>query len=114
MTVKLTGAEFVAFCHDPAFDDAAFDEEALDNILVDGSRWDAETSVEDIRPEAPVVITGGHIVHCDTGAAIAPLETTVRKWRKRQATEIFTVSCDREAAPDVKAAVIAAGGRVVS
>lgn len=112
MAVKITGAEWKRFYNDPeAWPEGAWHDDQ--EILVDGETIDGDYDLTKVPDAATLTLAGG--VFFLKGTEEGPsLETHFKRWRKRQATEVFVVEVPREAAEAVRAAIAAAGGKVVA
>lgn len=114
MTVKTTGAEFKRFYADPAFWPEGGDTYHDDALIgVNGVDHDDGFDPGAIPDDAIVTIEGG-VVFDAVGGGEPSLETYFRRWKKTQTTASFLVECDLSVVDAIKAAVKAAGGRVVS
>ena len=110
MAVKTTGAEFKRFYADTNFwSDQTYHEDAL--IYVNGEE---QTDVdEDSLTDGDVVtIEGGYVIESPFGRDVS-LESYFKKWLKTQSIRSFLVECDAAFLDAVKAAIKAAGGKVV-
>lgn len=107
--IKTTGAEYKRFYNDPAAwpDDSWHEDETL---IVNGDEW--TLGVVDIPDDAVINLSGGVVFGLPNGTE-ASLEAYFKRWRKRQTTTTFLVECDMDKVDEVKAAVKAAGGKVV-
>jgi len=111
MAIKTTGAEFWRFYNDEkAWPDGAWHEDTV--VKVDGEVVDDYT--RKLVPDgAQVVIDGGVIYMDERGDKSAAFESHFRKWRKAQDTVALVVECPAEVVETVKAAIKAAGGKVI-
>lgn len=113
MAVKTTGAEFKRF-----YSDAEFWPEGTwhdDTILkVDGVEWDSMTDYSAIPDASTVTIVCGVVIDSPlAGSDMIKLGTYFKKWHKTQSTVSMLIECDLSNLDAVKAAIKAAGGRVV-
>lgn len=107
--IKTLGAEFKRFYHDDqAWPDGAWHDDEL--LLVNGDVWTQE--VTEIPDDAIVNLSGGAVYDLPNGGEPS-MELHFSRWRKRQTTTTILVECDLAKLDDVKAAVKAAGGRVL-
>jgi hypothetical protein len=109
--IKTTGAEFKRFYSDATTwpDDVWHDDEC---VLVDGGAWDHPEGYEAIPDAAKVEVSDGGVYGLPNNKEIS-FEGYFKQWRKRQTTTTFLVECDLTKVDEVKAAVKAAGGKVV-
>lgn len=112
--VKITGAQLLAFMNDkaawPGEDGDTWYEDAL--FAVNG------VEVEDYDPEqvpfdSIVSVTGGVVFGPELPNDGVSLETHLRRWIKRQNTVMLLVECSQQKVDEVKAAIKAAGGKIV-
>lgn len=115
MAIKTIGAEFKHFYSDKDFwpegENYVWHED--ETIVVDGAERDREAEIDTISDTAVVVIDGGVIFGPAHGGGEPSFESYFKRWRKRQHTASFVVECDKDVFEAVKAAVVAAGGRVL-
>ena len=119
MMVKRTGHEWNSFYKDEtAWPKGAWHED--ETIKVDGKVVDEDFDLTDVRATAEVSLSGG-IVYFDNPLVAdyfdqtqnAPsLEAHFKQWRKRQNTTNMVVEVANEKAEAVRAAIVAAGGKV--
>lgn len=108
--IKTSGAEFKRFySDDTVWPEGAWHED--ETLLVDGDEWDEDYG--QIPDNAKVTLSGGTISFDLTEAPDVSMETHFRNWRKRQTTTTILVECDMAKIDEIKAAVKAAGGRVI-
>lgn len=107
--IKTLGAELKRFYHD----DKAWPQDAWhedETLIVNGD--ECEAGIDDIPDNATVNLIGGVVYGLPNGSTVS-METHFRNWRKRQTTTTILVECDLAKLDEVKAAVKAAGGRVI-
>lgn len=111
MAIKTTGAEFWRFYNDDKFWPAgAWHDDTV--MTVNGEVVDDYTR-ETIPDNAQVVVDGGVIFLDEDGDRYVNFDNHFRKWRKAQDTVSIVVECSTAAADAVKAAIKAAGGKVI-
>ena len=111
MAVKTTGAEFKRFYEDPVFwPEDTWHEDTV--ITVDDNECE-DIEVEAINDSSIVVIEGGVLMGPQWEHEGPSLETYFKRWRKQQTTSTFLVQCDNAKLDAIKAAIKAAGGRIV-
>lgn len=111
MSVKMTGKEFKAFYDDPAVwgDNKATAPDSvisIDGVEVDD--WDMTT----IADEAIVKVLSGYMEDAPAGVPES-FAGAARWWLKRQATATLVIECHKDKLEAVKAAIKAAGGKVL-
>lgn len=107
--IKTIGTEYKRFYDDDtAWPDGAWHDDEL--LLVNGDEW--TQGVNEIPDNAIVNLSGGVVLGLPHGSEPS-LELHFSRWRKRQTTTTILVECDLTKLDDVKAAVKAAGGRVL-
>ena len=113
MSIKTTGAEWNAFYADKeAWPKGAWHED--EDLTIDGKWAGEDYDLANIAPAAAVSVSGG-IVYLDGAGAEGPsLESHFRTWRKKQSTARFSCEAPINLADAVKAAIVAAGGKVVA
>lgn len=111
MTVKTTGAEFLAYYHDTAaWPDDQYHE--AETITVNGVEIEEGADIQSlISITDEVTLSGGEIL--DGPREWRSMEAHFKAWRKLQSTETFLVTADKSTAEAVKAAVTSAGGKVI-
>lgn len=113
MAVKLTGAEYKAFMDsdwgDCFMDDYVIAINGVDFEQMGGGLEDAEDAMQ---PSDKVVIKGGDIFTTNESSYVRSLEAHFKLWRKKQTTAILSVECPNDKLDAVKAAIVAAGGKV--
>ena len=113
MAVKCTGAEYKRFIESDWGGDAYMDDYVISiNGTIynqfDGGLDEAE---EKIQPSDKMVIIEGDVF---VGSGwVRSLEAHFKQWRKKQTTAFLAVECPIDKLDAVKAAIIAAGGKVV-
>lgn len=110
MTVKTTGAEFLAYYNDAAaWPEGQYHE--AETIAINGIEIaEGADIVATIKPADQVKLTGGEIL--DSPREWRSMEAHFKDWRKSQNTETFTVTVDKNKVGTVKAAIIYAGGKI--
>ena len=112
MAVKTTGAEFKRFYADESFwPEDTWHDGAL--ITIDGEDQEDGIDVDTLADHAIVKIEGGAVMGPKWEEGGPSLETYFRRWRKQQTVMVFTVECDNSQLDAVKAAIKAAGGRIL-
>lgn len=112
MTVKMSGSEFKRFYNDPKiWPDDVWHEDT--EMSVDGVDQPDGIDDEALSDTAVVSISGGTVYGPQWDGDNPSLETYFKRWRKAQALTFFTVECDKADLDAVKAAIIAAGGKVI-
>lgn len=107
--VKTNGAEWKQFLNDESYwDELSVYEDEL--ITVDGIEGDV--GLLELSDKSKLTITGGIIKSDDPDLNGASLEEYFKNWRKKQNTTILIVTVQKDSLEKVKAAVIAAGGKV--
>lgn len=112
MPIKTTGAEWKAFILDAEGfwpDDARYEDEAatINGMEVESGEIDTYTMPDD----AEVRVIGGDVIW-NGGDGRQSLESFFRAWRKAQSTARFAAECPKGKLDAVKAAIVAAGGKV--
>ncbi|MBM3105582.1 hypothetical protein IIE18_10565 [Pseudomonas sp. V1] len=115
MPTKTTGAELKAFYSDDEFwnpngaDDVWQEELELE---VNGVVKDDSFSIEmDLKPEDQVRIMAGWVQSTD-GSVDLSFETYFKRWKKQQDTAYLSVQAPKDKLDAIRAAIIAAGGKV--
>jgi hypothetical protein len=128
MPTKTNGAEWIRFYKDPAIWGPAgwstyYHEDMT--IWVDGIAHhdgdDDDVSLDEIPPEAKVIIECGVLRYQGDERLperlriydLANVETVFRKWRKAQRITSLVIEVPHENLDAVKAAVTAAGGKIL-
>ena len=112
MAVKTTGAEFKRFYADESFwPEDTWHDGAL--ITIDGEDQEDGIDVDTLADHSIVKIEGGEVMGPKWEESGPSLETYFRRWRKQQTVMVFTVECDNSQLDAVKAAIKAAGGRIL-
>ncbi|WP_257757335.1 hypothetical protein [Burkholderia glumae] len=110
--IKTTGAEWKAF----NLDDKYWGEFCLDDevITVNGERVDPyDFDPTKLADTDKVAIEGGWVAdQAKNSTKEYSLATFFNRWRKTQTTEYLSVEVPKEKASAVRAAIIAAGGKV--
>ncbi len=120
MAVTLTGKELKAFYEDPIVwkDPSSYVDEM--QVLVDGQVFDGqrdtgeyvEGNVEDIPDQAQVKVEYGTFC-ANADSEGEDICTTIRRWKKAQTTRTLLVEVDATKLDALKAAIKAAGGKVL-
>lgn len=111
MTVKMTGSEFKRFYNDPKFwPDDVWHEDS--EFSVDGVEYPDGIDEGKLSDTSVVAISGGVVYGPQWDGNNPSLEAYFKRWRKAQTFTFFTVECDKAVYEAVKAAIIAAGGKV--
>lgn len=108
--IKTSGAMFKRFYND----DSAWPKDSWhedEELLVNGEPI-GDGSFDDIPDDAEVILSGGVVFGLPNGTETS-MELHLKRWLKRQTTTVVLVECDHSAVDQVKAAVKAAGGRVL-
>jgi hypothetical protein len=110
--VKLTGSEWNRFYNDAgAWPDGAWHED--EEITVDGKTAGDDLDLSAVPDGAMLTVEGG-VVYLTEDADYGPsLEAHFKRWRKRQTTTVLVVEVPHEAVKVVRAAIAAAGGKVI-
>jgi len=111
MSIKVTGAEWNRFHGD----DAAWPEGSwYDDVemLIDGIALDDGADLSSLPEESQITLNGGFVVMSEGYRDRKSLEAHFKAWRKKQTTVFFTCSAPREMSEAIKAAILAAGGKV--
>jgi hypothetical protein len=110
--IKTTGAEWKAFNADNAYwAEFCVDDEV---ITVNGHAVDEYSfDVDTLADADKVTVDGGWVADQARGSDKEfDLATFFRRWRKQQSTEFLSVEVPKEKAAAVRAAIVAAGGKV--
>lgn len=110
--IKTTGAEWKAFNADNAYWGEFYVEDEA--ITVNGDPVDEYSfDVTTLADTDKVEIDGGWVADQANGSDKEySLDTFFRRWRKQQTTEFLSVEVSKDRADAVRAAIIAAGGKV--
>lgn len=115
MATKTTGAEFKRFYNDKQFwpDDGGdtYHDDAV--LKVDGEYQEDGIDTDTLADTAVVTIEGGFVCGPALAGKEPSLEAYFKRWRKGQTIALFLVECDTQVIDAVKAAIRAAGGRVI-
>jgi hypothetical protein len=110
MATKTTGAEFKAFYSDKAWwPDGTWHED--EEVSIDGAQVDDDTDLSSVEDGGRLVLANGYVTN-EQGDELGSFEGYFRKWRKKQTTAFLAVEVPLDKADAVKAAIIAAGGKV--
>ena len=108
--IKTSGAMFKRFYNDnSAWPEDSWHED--EELLVNGEAC-GDGSLDGIPDDAAVILSGGVVFGLPNGTETS-MELHFKRWLKRQTTTVVLVECDQSAVDQVKAAVKAAGGRVL-
>lgn len=110
--IKTTGAEWKAFNNDNVYWGEFYMEDEA--VTVNGDPVDEYTFDADSLADADKVqIDGGWVAdQADGSDKEYSLDTFFRRWRKQQSTEFLSVEVPKDKADAVRAAIVAAGGKV--
>lgn len=114
MATKTTGAEFKRFYNDKKFwpdDGDTYHDDAV--LTVDGKVQVDGVDADTLADAAVVTIEGGFVCGPALMGEEPSLEAYFKRWLKTQTTASFLVECDASMLDAVKAAILAAGGRVI-
>lgn len=113
MPTKASGAEFKRFYTDnvywPQDEGNTYHEDQ--SILVNGAEYDGD--FEDIADDALVSIDGGIVFGPQWDGNEPSFETYFKRWRKLQSTVSMMVEVDRSKEEALRAAIGAAGGKIL-
>ena len=108
MAIKCTGAEYKSFMAADWGNNVYMDDYC---ISVNGEEFiGCDLDEDNIEPTDKVVIMAGCVY--DDASYLRTLEAHFKMWRKKQTTAIVVVECPHDKLETVKAAIIAAGGKV--
>lgn len=111
MAIKTTGKDFKRFYDDPSvWLDGYYHDDTV--ITVDGKLDEGDIDLAEIEDAAVVVVSSGWIINAD-GDAVVALGVALKRWLKKQDAVSFTVECSPSELEAVKAAIKAAGGKVL-
>lgn len=110
VSTRTTGAEFKAFYEDKTFWPGGTWHED-EEVTVDGTAVPEDFALSEVADEARLVLVGGYVTN-EANDDLGSFEGYFRKWRKKQTTAFLAVEVSRDKAESVKAAIIAAGGKV--
>ncbi len=114
MPVKTTGAEFKRFYNDKdIWVGDMFHESEV--ITINGvEQGEYGTDYNELADDDQITLAHG-VVYEDATAEkeVGSFEGLFRKWRRQQTTEVFMVEAPKEKVDAVRAAVKAAGGKVL-
>jgi len=111
--VKCTGAEWKAFySNNEYWPEGYWHDDVL--VSINGQESDdfLDADVDTVADDAVIRIEAGHVFEED-GEPVRSLEAHFKKWKKEATTVMLVVQVDRKKADDVKAAIKAAGGKIV-
>ena len=111
MATKTTGAEWKRYYQDPAaWPEGWFHED--EEVTINGV-FDENADLTAVPDDAVIVVKGGIIYEGDYANEGNSVEGHFKKWRKAQTTMILMVEVQKDKADDLRAAISAAGGKVV-
>lgn len=110
--IKTTGAEWKAFHADNAYWGEFYVEDEV--VAVNGGQVDrCEFDVGSLSDSDRVTVDGGWVADQAAGSDKEySLDTFFRRWRKQQTTDYLSVEVPKDKAEVVRAAIVAAGGKV--
>jgi len=112
--MKLTKKEWLDFNNDESDSDAwincYIDDVAMS---VDGTEIEEESEEFQNLPLSAEITVSGYIINCYTGETVRSLDAQLKRWRKAQKYITFVVDIDRDKAEALKAAIVAAGGKII-
>lgn len=110
--IKTTGAEWKAFNADDAYWGKFYMEDEA--VTVNGESVDENSFYAATLADADKVeVDGGWVVDQTPGSDKEySLATFFKKWRKQKTTEFMAVEVPKEKSAAVRAAIVAAGGKV--
>ena len=115
MAKKITGLEFKKFWSDKAFwPDQTYTDDVV--FKVNEKVMDENADIANANDMDLITIENGFVLEstmyksCETPSLLSYF----RKWQKTQTTSSFLVDCDNSLLEAVKAAVLAAGGKITS
>lgn len=112
MSVKTTGSLFKKFYADATvWLEGYYHDDTV--ITVDGKLDEGYVDLSEVKDAAVIVVSSGWIIDGD-GAAVVDFGTALKRWLKKQDTVSLIVECDASQVEAVKAAIKAAGGKVLS
>lgn len=110
MATKTTGAELKAFYDDKNFwPEGTWHED--EEVTIDGASVPDDFDFYAVSDVATLVIANGFVTNND-GDDLGSFEGYFKKWRKQQSTAFLAVEVSHDKLEAVKAAIIAAGGKV--
>lgn len=111
MTTKTTGEEFKRFYNTKElWEDERYHED--ETVTVNGNEVDEfDFDYSNIPDDAVVTIDGGIVMGGGFDGDEPSFETYFKRWRKKQSTATFIVTCHVSKADEIKAAIKAAGGK---
>lgn len=110
MATKTTGAEFKMFYSDKAWwPDGVWHED--EEITIEGEPPADDFDLSEVADDVRMVLANGYVTN-DKGDDLGSFDGYFRKWRKKQATAFLAVEVPLGKVGSVKAAIIAAGGKV--
>lgn len=115
MAVTTSGAEFKRFYRDPAYWPEDGGDTWHEDVVfsVDGKQISDEYNMSDVPDAAKVSIDGGLVFSPKFNNNEPSFETYFKRWRKAQTTQILMIEADQKNIEAIKAAIKAAGGKIV-
>lgn len=116
MTTKCTGAEYSRFMTDTVFwregsgDQYTWFDEAV--ITINGAEVE-DVDLEKLGSADVLTLEGGIVLGPVVGASEPSLETYFKRWKKAQSTTVLCVEMPNDKVEAIKAAIKAAGGKVL-
>jgi hypothetical protein len=108
--IKTTGAEWKAFMHDdPYWGEWAFDDYSYN---VNGHEIGMDFDEDTLTDTDAVKVDGGYVYDQEDMDKTDSLSAFFKRWRKQQTTDFLSVEVPKEKIEAVKAAIVAAGGKV--
>lgn len=108
---KCTGAEFKAFYDDNAVWVHDGEELWVEGFVIAVNGEETEEMPEDMADSDEVAILGGFVMSAN-GNVDLDMSVVFRNWRKKQTTAFLNVQVPKDKLEAVKAAIVAAGGKV--
>ena len=113
MPIKTTGAEFKRFYSDKEWWPKGRWHEGED-VKINGEDVDStEADLGSVVDTDRLSISGGFVYDDNNDTDCGSLESYFRKWRKQQTNIFLSVECPKDRVDAVKAAITAAGGKVI-
>lgn len=118
MGVKVSGAEFKRFYNDQKYWPPAPADTYHDDVvfMVNGDLLPDDKDPGSVADTDVVAIEGGAVYHSPfyKDGREPSIEAYFRRWKKEQTTTSLVVECDLSKIEAIKAAIKAAGGKVLS
>lgn len=110
MATKTTGAEFKAFYSDKTWwPEGVWHED--EEITIEGEPPADDFDLSEVADDVRMVLANGYVTN-DKGDELGSFDGYFRKWRKKQTTAFLAVEVPLDKVDSVKAAIIAACGKV--